>query len=665
MTGGSATGGEPSRASGRSVDVPPSAVPLTTTTLRSAEGLELLRRLVANRTTQAVAAVLAIAWLSWPVQTLVPGTGLDPSWQAALSMASRQSLDVGEDIVVPYGPLGFLTAPYLYYPLTAALAGLYVGALHVFTVGSLFLVARRTFGFVGAAVIAWAIAKAAIGLLTTSLLLPALAFLWCAHAIRLRSERWFIAIAVVSGSVGALELLVRLNVGVSVLAIGGLTLVMRSQNRLRNLALFLASAILSLLTFWLIAGQELGALPEYFSYSYEIVSGYSDAMGFEDLARRWEYVAAALVAAVAVFIGWRNTDDLARLERLKLLALGAILAYPTFKQGFVRHDLFHSDVWFITAAVVVTSLAWRRARRVETALGLTCVLVALIASAQLKPSELDPIRSADAAVDQLRTIAGSDRLAVAAQVRLNMRGLYGIDEHMLELARGRTVHILPHETSVAWAYPELRWRPLPVFQSYLAYTPTLDKLDADALESAGPDFILRSLDAPIDGRHTTFEAPKTVLAMFCRYREVATHPFWELLARGRDRCGTPRLIESRRVAIGEEFAVPAGTGRGVVLADLSELPTSLWQRVRSLLLRRENLYLTVNQAGTFRLVPPTARGGLIVRVPDRLDYSGDFALSVDATSLRLAEGDGDQSAHADEKFTVDFYEVPIEAEPRS
>jgi hypothetical protein len=575
-------------------------------------------------------------------------------------MASRQSLDFGEELVFSYGPLGFLAYPYLYYPLSAALAGLYVGALQVATAGSLFWAARTSFGFFGAAVIALTISKMAILALPTTLLVPPLVFLWCAYAIRRSSDRWFLVVAVGGGLIGALELLIRLNVGLLVLALCGVTLVMERERRFRNLAVFLASAVSSFLVFWLASGQDMGAVPDYLGYSFEIVSGYSDAMAFEDVSREWEYFVAAAVAAVVLFIGWRNTEGWSRRRRMKLLALGAILAYPTFKQAFVRHDAFHSGVWFLTAAVVLIALSWRRDRRAEVTLGLVCALVALV-SARATPDQLNPLQSAENAVDQLRTMVTSKRLTVAGEASAAMRSSFGLDERILALIRGRTVHIYGHETSIAWAYPEFRWHPLPAFQSYITYTGRLDKLNAEALSTDGPEFVLRGRDAPIDGRHFTLEAPETMLTMFCRYEEVATVPGWQLLKRRANRCGPPRKIGSVRTRVGDHFAVPPGSGRGMVLIDLSELRTSLWERFRSLIFRQKGLYVIVNDAAIYRVVPSTATGRMIVRIPDALDYSG-HALSVDASKMAFFDDwDGGAPGPA---LTVDFYEVPIASPSR-
>ncbi len=620
------------------------------------------RRFFLNPVAEAALAAVAIAWLTWPVETIAPGLGLDPGWRAGVNMAVHQSLNFGEQVLFSYGPLGFLAYPDLYYPLNAAVAGVYVGLLQTATAGSLLWVARPSFGFFGAAVIALAISKMAILALPTTLLVPSLAFLWCVHAIRRSSDRSFLVVAIGGGLVGALELLVRLNVGIVVLALCGLTLAMECERRLRNLAVFVASALVSFLGFWLAAVQDLHAIPDYLGYSFEVVAGYSDAMGFEDPTRKWEYFAGAAVAAVVVFMGWRNTEGWSRRGRLKLVVLGALLADSTFKQAFVRHDVFHSGVWFITAAVVIVAVSWRRDRRVETALALVCALVAL-GAARVTPEQLNPIHSAENAVHQLGALRKSDR--VMDDARTTMRSFYGFDERVLPLTHGRTVHIYGDETSAAWAYPEMRWHPLPAFHSYITYTRRLDKLNARVLSNDGPDFVLRGPDAPLDGRNFTLEAPETMLTMFCRYEPVPkVSADWQLLKRTANRCGTPRKLGSVRTRLGDRFAVPRGTGRGMIVMDVRELPTSLWQQVRSLIYRRNALYVRVNEARTFRMVPGTVTDWMIVRIPDAFDYPPPYPLSVDARSLRFFDDRGSHAQGA--AMTVDFYEVPMsKRQPRS
>src|SRR5690349_17114162 len=66
------------------------------------------------------AAVLAI--VTWPIASMEPQPGLDPSWLLGLHMAAHQGLDFGRDLIFTYGPLGFMRLLILAYVWTTRLA---------------------------------------------------------------------------------------------------------------------------------------------------------------------------------------------------------------------------------------------------------------------------------------------------------------------------------------------------------------------------------------------------------------------------------------------------------------------------------------------------------------------------------------------------------------
>ena len=92
----------------------------------------------------------------------------------------------------------------------------------------------------------------------------------------------------------------------------------------------------------------------------------------------------------------------------------------------------------------------------------------------------------------------------------------------LAAVAGQTVHIDQWQTVAAFAYPEMRWSPLPVFQSYSAYTTALDEINADRLRrAAAPTRILRERFDDLDGtpyavdrRFVWFEIPAAMLETF-------------------------------------------------------------------------------------------------------------------------------------------------------
>ena len=98
--------------------------------------------------------------------------------------------------------------------------------------------------------------------------------------------------------------------------------------------------------------------------------------------------------------------------------------------------------------------------------------------------------------------------------------------HMID----KRVSAYPWEIAMIRAN-HLRWQPLPVIQAYSAYTPALDLLNAQALETAsGPEEILLSLQT-IDGRVPFFETPLSWRTLLSWYDLQDESPKLDLLTR--------------------------------------------------------------------------------------------------------------------------------------
>ena len=115
-----------------------------------------------------------------------------------------------------------------------------------------------------------------------------------------------------------------------------------------------------------------------------------------------------------------------------------------------------------------------------------------------------PVQAPVQAVDRLVTLALPGHVDQRVeQAKTRQRALYAIPDRFIKSIGSGTVHIDPYETSAVWAY-DLAWRPAPVFQTYQAYTPTLDGLNSESL-ATGPQFVLSRLSSAspaigIDGR---------------------------------------------------------------------------------------------------------------------------------------------------------------------
>ena len=613
---------------------------------------------------------LAVAILTWPIISIVPSTGVDPSWMAGLYMAHGEGLQYGRDIVFTYGPLGFLEVPVLYEQAMWIVAFLYQSLVHVALAVSVVWVARRAFPLPIAMTACYSLLV--IGRLEGSVVL--LAFTWCLVALGERRPRLSLPLVTVGGGVlVAVELLAKANYGVAILTFVTLT-VLGLPDRRRNVSIFGAFAVGGFAACWVAAGQNPSEVFNFAVRSTQLISGYSDSMGTNILTVGWELPAA--IAAIALLLlatavaTWRDPVP----RRLASFGLVASFTFLTFKQGFVRQGLGNTPEFFTLIALAGIAVASRLPRTPyrTAALGVAVPLVGLALVALPSPSLRESLKPEahlefmQQGVDAL--FAPGERERLIAEARSRMRSSYRLNPRIVRELGDRPVHIDPWEIGVAWAYG-LNWHPLPVMQSYLAYSPKLDELNGAALSGPdGPSAILRhrTLElaggsrGSIDARYPGWESPAAMRAMLCNYRAVRTSPQWQLLERVDQRCGLPRLIGVVHSMTGRGIPVPPPPGpTDVVFARIDGIGVTGWESVRAVLYRARERTVTLGAGGSWKLVPETAGDGLILRAPPLVDYPEPFRLAPDARALSLRV-----AGTAPRPLTVAFFAQRVRSSPK-
>jgi hypothetical protein len=349
------------------------------------------------------------------------------------------------------------------------------------------------------------------------------------------------------------------------------------------------------------------------------------------------------------------------LSRPRVIALWlatAGYAFVWFKQGFVRHDA-HSIDFFVAMLIAAIGLTLtRRVPATVALLALTTLLTGYFATARPIPWEwlrqADGWRKLTAHIDTLRHPD-----AFTADARRNLRAGEGIDPETLALLRGRTVHVFPSEAAVAWAYPELRWKPLPVFQGYQAYTDDLDRLNADALAPPdGPERLLRTTE------YSPFEDPRAVREVLCRYRELRATDRWQVLARAPWRCGPLRSLGERPISVGEEVPVPAPRPGEAVLMALHGAGPDVAERLRALVFKPYDRWIAFDDERRRRVAIGLATVPTVLRVADDVDYTDPFRMDERTQRIRLVittEGVLGMAQEQVRDSTVEFFAMPLTA----
>ena len=612
----------------------------------------------------AVAAALLV--LSWPIKTQFAQLTLEVSWQLGLHQAVQDGLRFGRDIVFTYGPLGFLAWPTPFIGPTSALAFVATAAIYLGLIGLLLHASLRLFPTWVAALLTLAFARA-IGWLEPFEALQVLAFGLGVEVLRRESVADSWRVAIIAGLLASVAILAKVNVGVFVSAMAFVVVLVVCRPRLRGLVILAAVTVVGTVGSWLATGQQLSDLLPYVRSSAEIITGYSEAMGVTPAPGRWIYVAFFVVAAIVAGVAYRTAAAWPRDRRLALGALVVLLLFASWKFAFVRGHIAPAFVMLGFATLLLLPANARRRLTVPALLAVGVVFLWLI---------LPPVRGYPSVTAYPDVVTSSEEFlgqagdtllpwqwdAATERTRQHLQAVFDVPPSILAALDGHTVSIDPNAAAIASAYPSFTWRPVPIFQSYSAYTPALDQLNADLLSSAGrPEMILRQFQArqigggrtvpyAIDGRNYWFESPEATAERMCRYREVAVSGDYQVLADSGLQCGDATPLESVTAAIGETVVVPAAPSPDdMVLVRVHGVGDSPLARLRTALWKSPDWHVLIDGI-TYRLVPGTARDGLLLAVPKAAQGSAPFAFGAPARTISIRG-----SSLGGDKLTYEFF----------
>jgi hypothetical protein len=597
-----------------------------------------------------VAAALVIAAITWQTTTLTATTGLDPSWIAGLHLAHLNHVDFGSSFVWTYGPLGFLAFPLAVTGQTMAAAFAFV---LVAQVAFCYLLLRRTaaaFGAPLAIVLVYVVSAMPLAHADLLLLIVFLLALW---AIELPDSLLARSFPVGAGILAGIAALVKTNTGGAAVAIALVGAFAVSKPGRRQWLLVIPSLVVTFAALWLLSGNSLLDVLGWLKASASIVAGYSPAMQTEQQGLRWEYLVAGILAALLAVVAVRHVAAFGRRRQAAILLITLGYAFAYFKEGFVRHDVDHSPYFFAAMAIAFLAFAWRGQARWVSVAGLAIAFGAVAVSIGM---HFAPFASTRHVFHQLGDVANSSRRHALVERSLAAeRSAYGVPPRLLGELRGKSVHVDPVETAAVGAY-HLRWRPLPVPQSYSAYTSSLDDRNAAVLASgSAPQRILRqNTQVAVNGRGRELEAPATFRALLCNYTQLDVSQVWQVLAHAPSRCGGERFLGTSTAASGEAIAVPQARSDELVYARI-HLRDTILNKLVGIVFKPRTPKIALGGGDFVPLVLATAADGIVVHVPASAGFDPRFDGAADWTSLAVRTLTG--------SVRVDFYGAPIHGAP--
>jgi hypothetical protein len=605
--------------------------------------------------------LLVLVAVTWPIAGVTPAPGLDPSWTMGLSIGVADGLAWGRDIVFTYGPLGYSVFPVAIESGTLLGALFVAGVVQLLLVGVLYVSLRRRYGPVASTLLAFG-GACAVGMAQYDATLV-IGFGLAVLALTVsedRARKAATALAIGGSALAAFGLLIKLNAGIGSAVIVAIALAAMPSPK-RNLPLALGSGLLSLVVLWLLAGQPLGAIADYLRNGYETVSGYVEAMGYDEggTPSEWQLLAILVSAVTLSALSWASFPELSDRRRGGLALVVLTIHYFVLREVFVRYSVGRGAIFSVLVAVALI-IPWHAPRR---ALGLAIAAALSLAMVASLPNTLDeiwgPWKNAHAMAHQVHVaLDGGEFDREQAYGRAQVKAVDDVPPRLIAALRGRCVSAEPIEIALLWAY-RWDWCQLPALQTYDAYTSRLDRLDAGryADPETGPDGVIRQLFA-IDERLPAWESPAAMLALLCNFHTAAQNGTWQALVRVPDRCGAPRDLGTVSGELGKPIRLPPAPQGTVLVGHVHGLEIGGLERLEMLVGRPSIRRVAVDHGPANRVAPDTVQDGLILDVPPAADFPPPFNLGQDAHTV-TATIDGTEGG----PVSVDLTAVPISAAP--
>jgi hypothetical protein len=558
--------------------------------------------------TIGVAYTAAQLWLGEP---WMPANGTDMSWLMALHEIVPHPLAMGDGFVCTFGPLGFLYGR-LYHPATYTWWFVFRGAFVALLLVSCLLAARRARLRPEVTMLWLLVSASCLALTEDGMFACYLVMVGAIGLLGIGGPLLLALHAVLCGAVALSKFSLLPHTAVVIAALLAHEVWVRRDRRMAAAALLIVPAFM---VFWYASGQSVSILDDFFVHSLDVAAGYSEAMALDSKRPPMEmngYLAAATLATAAII----SAKPLGATRPFA----GAIFvwsAFALFKHGFVRHD---GHALHATATIFCLALGgWLFARVRARGVAATLLLLATLSAAASLSTSLTKSTQLGghliAAPSQVFHHLSPERIkarwtTLPTVWQATLRRMAAEEPLVVE---DGTYDIYSFDQFVLFAH-QLRWRPRPVFQSYVAYTEALARLNEHAIEAAGADHILFTLQ-PIDRRLPMLEDGPSHRALLAGYEPVArTGKRWHLRRRPQARACERLPLADIEGRFGERLDV--GTPPDALIWATLDIRPTLLGRLQTFLYKPPFLDLNVRLSDgseqTHRVIVGMARAGFFL-----------------------------------------------------
>ena len=607
-----------------------------------------------------------IAFLLIPDYLSQLHTGLDPSWVYGINSFTTMGYKYGSDIVFTYGPLGFLTGV-IDVGKNIFIYTIFWSILYLYT---LFLIGRFLLNKNNS---------------VSNVALCSLIFFVVYMRFQFGSEQYLIMVFMLTLSsayfektnkyfymVNCVLVVVFFYIKFS-LAINVLSAVLTFQainiftKRIDNKYLLICTGLIPVLFIvsFLTYNPSISGLVLYVRGAIEISSGYNVAMSL--FPKLYDFALAIIVAYLwlLLFILLFKIDE----NKFWYLLLFSGPLFFSFKHGFVRADghiaIFFAmslTYLFIIILNIDANVLIKNRGSIQKKLSKILVLLLILPTfSSYSPITKIPVLYENKFNSLLNFNQRLNNPFVGDEITFS--------QEFLDKIGDKSVTIFPWDILYA-EYNNLNYKPLPCIQAYSAYTPYLDKLNAEFLSGTeSPEYIIFS-NKTIDGRFSLIEVPQTWEAIYRNYSAIDFENGYFLLERSlRDRAAYSNVeLANFKTSKNETITIPQSDKLIVAKIDME---LSLIGKVMKFLFQVPAVYMNMTfdhgQTVRGRIIPEVLSEGVILNSYPYFQYDINLPLMLNkgATFDRVAgfSFEGKRAMPLYKKnVTISFIEVEMKGD---
>ena len=591
-------------------------------------------------TLAALISALTYSHLGSPIRP-----GPDGSYQYAFNFFFANDVQIGKDILFTYGPFGFLLWPLL-VGNNVLIASIVAFALKFSFVLASLLLNKRTKS--SASIISNVFVVGITFLVALQISLHNLLIFLPVVLLLLHNFSGKPLVLVLACIVVSFAMMVKASSGIlSLLALVSYVLMTTVRDRkIQYITIALLTLSFSLVITWLLLYKNISGFLDYFIATLEFSVGNSSAMTLNP-ANNWWLVSILVVCYFALPMALKDSNIIFLYMVLMLTGV-AFFKYAISREDHLGHLLYYLFQFLYVVFIVSSSIEKKHF------IGASIVFIALLLFINSSPYKSSIPQFYESfliySLDNNRASFEShtDDLAIRSNRVLGKRRL---DADILSLVGDRTIDSYPWDT-IYIAANQLNWRPRPVIQSYISYTPYLDQKNEEFFRSErAPEFLLWQKNhfggalGSIDGRYLMNDEPLTLLAILSYYfirHETVDHILLQYSAK--PLLAVASISPVKRYQWEKWIAVPQGqTVSGSILRAQIEIERSIIQKMKLLVYKEFESYITYKfKSGTqkkYRLIVDNARSGVWVNPyqTELLALDGNN----DVVAIKLTHSDGD------------------------